>query len=99
MFLIKEVLAIRQIWNKGTIRISLLRLPLLMIKNYAIIVIEMVIWVIDVQLREMNIMELNVFRFQKEPLLTLKDLKSFGYLKLEISSVEIKEEKEQMVFG
>ena len=32
-------------------------------------------------------------------LLTLKDLKSFGYLKLEIYSAVIKEEEEQMVFG
>ena len=33
-------------------------------------------------LKEMLTIELNVFTFQKEPLLTLKDPRSFGYLKL-----------------
>ena len=35
----------------------------------------------------------NVFGFQKEPLLTLKDPKGFGYLKLEIFFVGLKEEE------
>ena len=47
----------------------------------------------------MHILELNVFGFLKESLVTLKDPKSFGYLKLEISSVGIKEDKEQIVLG
>ena len=33
-------------------------------------------------LKEMHIMESNVFGFQKEPMLPLKDPRSFGYLKL-----------------
>ena len=33
-------------------------------------------------LKEMHTMESNVFGFQKEPLLTLKDPRSFEYLKL-----------------
>ena len=47
----------------------------------------------QILLREMHIMKSNVFRFQKEPLLTLKDPKNFGYLKLEISFARIKEEE------
>ena len=50
----------------------------MIIKFYVIIAIKMVIQVIDVQLREMHIMESNVFRFQKEPLLTLKDQNVLG---------------------
>ena len=54
----------------------------------------MVIWKIDAQWREMHIMVWNVFGFQKEPLLTLKDPKRFGYLKLEIFSAGLEEEEE-----
>ena len=42
----------------------------------------MITLIIDALLREMHIMESNVFEFEKEPLLTLNDPKSFGYLKL-----------------
>ena len=41
----------------------------------------------------MHILESKLFQFQKEPLLTLKDPKSFGVLKFETSSVGIKEEE------
>ena len=54
----------------------------------------MITLIIDALLREMHIMESNVFEFEKEPLLTLNDPKSFGCLKLEISSTWI-EEKEK----
>ena len=43
----------------------------------------------------MHIMVSNAFGFQKEPLLTLKDPKSFGYLKLEIFFVVGLEEEEK----
>ena len=80
--LTKEVLVVSQIWNKSIIRITLWIVPPLTIKWYVIIVIKMVIWKIDVQLKEIHIMVWNMFRFQKELLLTLKDLRSFGHLKL-----------------
>ena len=47
----------------------------------------------------MNIMVGNVFGFQKEPLLTLKDPTRFGYLRLEIFSTRLEEKEKEMVLG
>ena len=83
MCLIKEDLGISLTWNKNIIRIILLKLPpQVIIRLFVIIAIEMVTWVIDVMLKEMLTIELNVFTFQKESLLTLNDPRSFGYLKV-----------------
>ena len=41
----------------------------------------------------MHIMVSNIFGFQKEPLLTFKDPKRFGYLRLEILSAGLEEEE------
>ena len=87
MFLIKEDLGISLTWSKNIIRIILLKIPpQVIIRLFAIIVIKMVTWNLDVPWKGMHIMVSNAFGFQKEPLLTLKDPKSFGYLKLEIFS-------------
>ena len=95
--LIKEDLVISQIWNKSIIRTTLWRVHLLTIKLYVIIAIKMIIWRIDVQLKEMCIMESNVFGFRKELNLTLKDPRVLGYQSTQLKYFFCRYHKQGMV--